>query len=117
MADRHWLMQVLLVDDWAGVWLAVFGLAAQVLFMSRMLVQWITSERARRSIIPTSFWWYSLAGATMLLAYGVMRRDVVIIVAQAFGLLVYSRNLYLIHLSERPSAVVLAGADEEAADG
>ena len=49
---KHWLMQVLLVDDWFGVGLAVFGIIAQGLFMCRMLVQWIVSEKARRSIVP-----------------------------------------------------------------
>ena len=80
MADEpHWLMQLLLVDSWAGVWLALFGLAAQAGFMSRMLVQWIVSERARRSIVPVPFWWLSLGGAAMMLVYGAMRQDIVII--------------------------------------
>lgn len=95
-AETHWLMQVLLVDSWAGVFLAVFGLIAQALFMSRMLVQWIVSERAKKSVIPVAFWWLSLAGAAMLLVYGVMRSDIVIILAQAFGFIVYTRNLMLI---------------------
>lgn len=94
---RHWLMELLLVESWFGVWLALFGLAAQALFMSRMLVQWIASERARASVMPVAFWWLSIVGATMLLAYGVLRRDIVIIAAQAFGFLVYARNLWLIY--------------------
>jgi len=65
--------------------------------MSRMLVQWIASERARASVMPVAFWWLSIVGATMLLAYGVLRRDIVIIAAQAFGFLVYARNLWLIY--------------------
>jgi len=52
LADPVWLKRLLLVDSWAGVWLALFGLAAQAVFMSRMLVQWIASERARRSVVP-----------------------------------------------------------------
>lgn len=99
----HWLMQLLLVDNWAGVWLALFGLAAQTVFMSRMLVQWIVSERARRSVMPVSFWWLSLVGAAMLLLYGVMREDVVIILAQLFGFAIYARNLWLIR-AERNEA-------------
>ena len=106
-AETHWLMQVLLVDSWAGVFLAVFGLLAQALFMSRMLVQWIASERAKKSVIPVAFWWLSLAGAAMLLVYGVMRSDIVIILAQAFGFIVYTRNLMLIAGEKRggPEAV------------
>lgn len=103
-APPEWLARALLVDSWPGIWLALFGLAAQAVFMARMLVQWIASERARRSIVPVAFWWLSLAGAAMLLAYGVMRRDIVIILAQLFGAIVYVRNLWLIH-SESKSAL------------
>ena len=106
MADEpHWLMQLLLVDSWAGVWLALFGLAAQAVFMSRMLVQWIVSERARRSIVPVPFWWLSLGGAAMMLVYGAMRQDIVIILAQLFGFTVYARNLWLIHVERRSTGL------------
>lgn len=93
---KHWLMTLLLVDDWAGVALAVFGIGAQALFMSRMMVQWIASERAKKSVVPVSFWWISLFGALSLVAYGVLRQDIVIILGQAFGIVVYLRNLMLI---------------------
>ncbi|MFK7945149.1 MAG: lipid-A-disaccharide synthase N-terminal domain-containing protein [Paracoccaceae bacterium] len=93
----HWLMQALLVDSWWGVWLAIFGLAAQSIFMSRMLVQWIATERAKRSVMPVAFWWLSVVGAVMLLVYGVLREDIVIIAAQLFGFIVYARNLWFIH--------------------
>lgn len=98
-----WLARALLVDSWAGIWLALFGLSAQTVFMARMLVQWIASERARRSVVPVAFWWLSLTGAAMLLAYGIMRQDIVIILAQLFGALVYVRNLWLIHSERTPS--------------
>lgn len=104
LAEPHWLMTLLLVDSWTGVALAVFGLLAQAVFMSRMLVQWIASERARQSVIPVSFWWLSLAGAVMLIAYGVMRQDIVIILAQVFGFIVYVRNLTLIARARRAEA-------------
>ena len=95
--ETHWLMQVLLVDSWPRVWLALFGLAAQGIFMSRMMVQWIATERARQSVVPVAFWWLSLAGAVMLLIYGILDRDIVIILAQSFGFIVYARNLWFIH--------------------
>jgi len=101
VADPDWLKRLLLVDSWAGVWLALFGLAAQGIFMSRMLVQWIASERARRSVMPVAFWWLSLVGAAMLLVYGVLREDIVIILAQSFGFIVYLRNLWLIRAEGR----------------
>lgn len=103
-AEPHWILDLLLVDDWGQAALALYGLTAQALFMSRMLVQWIASEKERRSVIPVSFWWLSLSGAAMLLVYGVLRRDVVIILAQAFGFIVYARNLALI-ARERRDAV------------
>lgn len=92
-----WLMQILLVDSWPRVWLALFGLAAQGIFMSRMLIQWIATERARASVVPVSFWWLSMAGAAMLLTYGILDRDIVIISAQIFGAVVYARNLWFIY--------------------
>lgn len=105
----HWLMKLLLVDSWSGVALAVYGLAAQALFMSRMMVQWIASERAQKSVIPVAFWWLSLSGAAMLIVYGVLRQDIVIIAAQAFGFIVYTRNLMLISRERRDAG---ASSDE-----
>ena len=81
-------------------WLA-FGFAAQGLFAARFLVQWISSERRGESIIPTSFWILSLAGGVALFTYFTRRGDPVGMAGQAFGLLVYSRNLYLIAKKKR----------------
>ena len=102
MADEtHWLMHLLLVDSWVKVWIALFGLSAQGIFMSRMVVQWIATERAKRSVIPVPFWWLSILGATMLLIYGILDRDIVIILAQTFGFIVYARNLWFIHVERK----------------
>jgi lipid-A-disaccharide synthase-like uncharacterized protein len=76
-------------------WLTL-GFFAQGLFAARFLVQWVKSERARRSIIPTSFWYFSLAGSLLLLVYALHKRDLVFILGQAAGSIVYLRNLYLI---------------------
>jgi lipid-A-disaccharide synthase-like uncharacterized protein len=76
-------------------WLVV-GFAGQALFFSRFLVQWIASERKGESIVPRSFWFLSLGGAALLLAYALHRRDPVFIVGQLFGFFVYTRNLVLI---------------------
>ena len=100
----HWLMRALLVDSWAGVGLAAYGLLAQAVFMSRMMVQWIASERAKKSVMPVAFWWLSLSGAAMLVVYGVLRQDIVIILAQVFGFVVYARNLTLIARERRAAA-------------
>ena len=101
--ELHWLMRLLLVDSWEGVALAVYGLLAQAVFMARFMVQWIASERARKSVMPVAFWWLSLSGAAMLLVYAVLREDIVIILAQAFGAVVYARNLMLIWREKRES--------------
>ena len=77
-------------------WL-VLGFAAQALFASRFLVQWIASERVGRSIIPNAFWFLSLAGGLLLLTYAIYRKDPVFILGQATGALIYTRNLILIY--------------------
>jgi len=78
----------------------ILGLAGQVLFGSRFLVQWITSEIRHESVIPRAFWLLSLGGGVLLLAYAVIKRDPVFILGQAAGLLVYSRNLALLRRRE-----------------
>ncbi|NJL29586.1 MAG: lipid A biosynthesis protein [Thermoanaerobaculia bacterium] len=80
--------------SWA--WL-VFGFAAQALFMGRMLVQWIASEKAKSSVVPVAFWWLSVIGGLMLLAYFLRRGDPVGVLGQLFGVVVYARNLIFIH--------------------
>lgn len=77
------------------VWLAI-GFLGQGLFASRFLVQWLASERARRSVMPITFWYFSLGGGVILLAYSIYKMDPVFILGQGLGLIVYLRNLYLI---------------------
>jgi lipid-A-disaccharide synthase-like uncharacterized protein len=83
-----------------AVWLAV-GFIGQALFSLRFIVQWIVSEREKRSIIPIAFWYFSLAGGVTLLAYAIHRQDPVFIVGQAAGLIVYVRNLALVRRERR----------------
>ena len=77
--------------------LALFGFGAQILFMMRFLVQWIASERKKRSYVPVAFWYFSIGGGVLLLIYSIQRRDPVFILGQSLGLLIYTRNLYLIY--------------------
>ena len=81
-------------------WVMV-GLAGQLMFSMRFLIQWIMSERARKSVMPITFWYFSLAGGIVLLAYAIYRRDPVFMLGQGTGLVVYSRNLWLIHAAKR----------------
>ena len=82
------------------IWIAV-GLVAQGMFMGRFLVQWIISERKGESTIPVAFWYLSIAGGILLLAYACWRRDPVFILGQSTGLIVYTRNLVLLRRSRR----------------
>ncbi len=82
------------------VWLAL-GMTAQLMFTLRFVVQWIATERARRSIVPETFWYFSFAGGAMLLVYAIYRRDPVFIVGQASGLFIYSRNIYFLWQGSR----------------
>jgi len=81
-------------------WLAL-GFIAQGLLAARFLVQWIKSERARQSVIPASFWYLSLAGSILLLIYAIHKRDMVFILGQSAGMLVYVRNLLLLRRPAR----------------
>ncbi len=81
-------------------WILV-GLGGQLLFMMRFMVQWIVSEKARRSVIPVAFWWLSIGGAAILLAYAIWRADPVFILGQSVGFFIYARNLWLIHAERR----------------
>ncbi len=83
-----------------AVWLAV-GFLGQALFSLRFIVQWIASERQRRSVIPAVFWQFSLAGGITLLAYAIHREDPVFIVGQAAGLVVYLRNPHFVRREAR----------------
>jgi lipid-A-disaccharide synthase-like uncharacterized protein len=87
---------VLQFDAWVAV-----GFAAQALFSARFLVQWIASERAGRSVIPTAFWLFSIGGGVLLFAYSLYRKDPVFIAGQGLGLFVYLRNLYFVLREKR----------------
>jgi lipid-A-disaccharide synthase-like uncharacterized protein len=84
-------------------WWLVVGFGGQALFMLRFLIQWLHSERQRKSVIPVSFWYFSLAGALVLLVYSVHRNDPVFIAGQLLGVGIYVRNLVLIR-AERARA-------------
>jgi lipid-A-disaccharide synthase-like uncharacterized protein len=88
----------------------LLGYVAQGMFTMRFLVQWIASERAGRSIIPSAFWIFSIGGGILLLVYALYRGDAVFIVGQAFGVFVYTRNLYFV-MRDRKTAAPAAPAN------
>ncbi|MCB1652266.1 MAG: lipid-A-disaccharide synthase N-terminal domain-containing protein, partial [Alphaproteobacteria bacterium] len=75
----------------------VVGFCGQILFFMRFVVQWIASEKAQSSVMPVSFWYFSISGALILFAYSLYRQDPVFFTGQALALLIYARNLYFIH--------------------
>jgi lipid-A-disaccharide synthase-like uncharacterized protein len=83
------------LDQIPFVWLLV-GLLGQAMFSSRFLIQWIASERKKQSVMPTAFWWFSLAGGLCLLSYATFRGDPIFILGQSAGMVVYFRNLVLL---------------------
>lgn len=74
----------------------IIGFIGQFMFSTRFFVQWIASERAKKSVIPFSFWIFSLFGSIFLFVYAVYKRDPVFILGQAPNIFIYSRNIYLI---------------------
>lgn len=86
--------------------LVLFGYLGQLMFSARFVVQWLASEKAKRSVVPIAFWWLSLAGGITLFVYALIRKDPVISVGQGFGLLVYSRNLVLSYRHTDPGLEV-----------
>lgn len=95
-----WQHHLSVMDSNDIIWLSI-GLVGQTLFMMRFIVQWMHSERHQKSIIPVSFWYFSLSGGVIVLAYGIHRVDPVIIMGQLPGTFVYARNLMLIRREHR----------------
>ncbi len=94
-----------------SIWILV-GFLGQALFSARFVVQWIASERARRSIVPSAFWLFSVGGGVILLVYAIYRRDPVFIAGQAAGLVIFARNIMLIVRESRAN-----GASQQTAAG
>lgn len=86
-------------------WLGV-GLFGQTLFSARFFIQWLASERAGKSIVPALFWYLSIGGSLLLLIYAISKKDPVFIIGQSSGMLIYARNLFLIHRERRCSYAV-----------
>ena len=84
-------------------WLGL-GFAAQGMFMMRFVIQWLATERARRSVVPEAFWYWSFAGGLMLLIYAIYRMDPVFIFGQGTGLFIYARNITFIRRNRREAA-------------
>lgn len=103
--SRSFIERLFNISSPFGIAWVALGLLGQVLFTGRMLVQWLVSEKAKRSVVPPVFWWLSLIGATMLTLYFLWRQDIVGVLGQAFGWLIYTRNLWMIYRPHNPHPV------------
>lgn len=95
--STNWVFHLLNITSWPGLLWVVVGFFGQALFFARMLVQWVASEREKKSVVPLGFWWLSLLGGAMLFGYFVWRRDIIGVLGQTTGVVVYARNLRLIY--------------------
>lgn len=83
-------------SNWNNEWF-IIGFFAQCTFFLRFFVQWVASERKKSSVIPISFWYFSILGGLGLLAYALHIKDPIFIIGQSAGLLIYMRNLILVY--------------------
>ena len=97
------------------IWLTI-GFSAQAMFTMRFVIQWIASERARRSIVPETFWYFSFAGGLMLFIYAIYRMDPVFILGQGSGLFIYARNIFFIWRAKREETIIVQSAYKPAAE-
>jgi lipid-A-disaccharide synthase-like uncharacterized protein len=97
MMLSHLSEQLQSIDFWVAI-----GFAGQALFTARFVVQWLASEKVKKSIVPNLFWWFSIGGGAILFIYALHREDPVFIVGQGAGLFIYLRNIYLIYKKPKP---------------
>ena len=97
----HTILSLMHVETSADALWIIVGLLGQLMFTGRFIVQWIASEKAGRSVVPVAFWYFSILGGLIVLAYGLRKLDPVIILGQLPGTIIYSRNLWLIHKEKR----------------
>lgn len=88
-------------NDAIPFWLLLLGIISQVTFTFRFIYQWIYSEIRKDSVLPLGFWLLSLIGALLIMTYAIIRKDIVLIVGNMFGIIVYVRNLILLRREHR----------------
>ena len=89
------------------------GFGGLFMFNTRWIVQWIYSERQKQSVVPVSFWWQSLAGNLLCLAYALRQQDAVFISSYALTVVPYTRNLMLVYKKRRADSAVPIEPDPE----
>lgn len=89
-------------------WVVLVGFFGQFMFSMRFIVQWIASERARKSVFPVAFWFFSIGGGLISFAYALTIKDPVFILGQGFGVFIYARNLYFVYRERQASRLKAA---------
>lgn len=92
-------------------WWTAVGFTGQLFFSMRFIVQWIASERVRKSVVPVAFWYFSMFGGATLFIYAIHREDPVFILGQGMGLVIYARNLYFVIREHKEKKLMASGPD------
>ncbi len=95
--NTNGFFRLLNITSWVSVVWVGIGFGGQICFFGRMFVQWVVSEKKKESVVPEIFWWLSLFGGVALFTYFVWRRDLIGVLGQSSGVVIYARNLRLIH--------------------
>jgi lipid-A-disaccharide synthase-like uncharacterized protein len=85
-----------------NLWVLI-GLFGQTMFMMRFVVQWIASEKAKKSVMPDIFWYFSLGGGLIVFIYALHQQDIVFILGQGLGVFIYLRNIWFIYRHKKVS--------------
>lgn len=88
-------VKYLFMQDNIPTWLIVFGTAGQLIFSLRFVYQWWHSRKAGESLLPITFWLISITGSALIIIYGIIRQDIVIVIGQTAGLIAYVRNVMI----------------------
>lgn len=102
--ERH-LLGFFNITTWGTFGWVMIGLIGQAAFFGRMFVQWIISERSRVSTVPEIFWWFSFIGGICLFTYFVWRVDIVGVMGQSTGIVIYARNLKLLKKEKKRTSL------------
>ena len=100
-SSDNFAFRLLNITTWTSLIWVVIGFGGQFAFTGRMLLQWFISEKRKESVIPEAFWWLSLIGGLAMFAYFVWRQDIVAVLGQSSGVVIYARNLRLIYKQRR----------------
>lgn len=95
LINANYFVANFLANDKIPLWLIIMGALGQIVFTLRFVYQWIYSMRRKESLLPLGFWQISLLGSGIIVVYGLIRVDPILILGQSIGFLAYSRNIIL----------------------